>query len=67
MPRNQDSCLSSLGTAVAQLGKAARTLHLLKYLNDEGDPRQIHIQLNRAELPAGPRAHQTSSPAELPW
>ena len=49
MSRKNDGGLSDLGKAVAELGRIAKTMHLLSYLNDESYRRAIHTQLNRGE------------------
>jgi Tn3 transposase DDE domain len=41
--------LSGLGKAIAEVGRAAKTLYLLAYLDDEAYRRRIHTQLNRGE------------------
>ena len=45
--------LTGLGRAVEELGRIAKTLHLLSYLSDEGYRRAIQIQLNRGESRQG--------------
>jgi len=45
--------LTGLGRAVEELGRVAKTLHLLSYLSDEGYRRAIQIQLNRGESRQG--------------
>jgi TnpA family transposase len=45
----RDGSLSGLGKAIAEVGRAAKTLYLLAYLDDEGYRRRIHTQLNRGE------------------
>ena len=40
---------TALGQAAAELGRIAKTLHLLEYLQDEKYRRRILIQLNRGE------------------
>jgi len=45
--------LTGLGRAVEELGKIAKTLHLLAYLHDEAYRRAIQIQLNRGESRQG--------------
>jgi len=40
---------TSLGKAVAELGRVAKTLHVLAYVNDESYRRRIVLQLNRGE------------------
>lgn len=49
MSRKNDGGLSDLGKAVAELGRVAKTLHLLAMLDDETYRRQNHAQLNRGE------------------
>jgi TnpA family transposase len=41
--------LSTLGKAIAQLGRVAKTLYLLNYVDDEAYRRRILTQLNRGE------------------
>jgi len=41
--------LSGLGRAVAELGRAEKTLYLLAYVQDEAYRRRILVQLNRGE------------------
>ena len=43
------SRLSTLGRATGELGRSAKTLYLLAYLDDETYRRRILIQLNRGE------------------
>jgi TnpA family transposase len=38
-----------LGRAIAELGRIAKTLYLLHYIDDEHYRRRIQIQLNRGE------------------
>ncbi len=40
---------STLGRAIGELGRVAKTLYLLNYLDDEAYRRRILIQLNRGE------------------
>lgn len=40
---------STLGRAIGELGRVAKTLYLLNYLDDEGYRRRILTQLNRGE------------------
>ena len=41
---------STLGRAIGELGRVAKTLYLLSYLDDEAYRYRILIQLNRGEL-----------------
>jgi len=41
--------LSTVGKAIAQLGRVAKTLYLLNYVDDEAYRRRILTQLNRGE------------------
>ena len=45
----RDGSLSGLGKAIAEVGRATKTLYLLAYLDDESYRRRIHTQLNRGE------------------
>ena len=40
---------STLGKAIAELGKIPKTTHMLNYINDEDYRRRILVQLNRTE------------------
>lgn len=40
---------STLGRAISELGRVAKTLYLLNYLDDEAYRRRILTQLNRVE------------------
>jgi len=46
----REGSLSGLGKAVAEIGKVAKTLYLLRYINDADYRRRIQTQLNRGEL-----------------
>ena len=45
----RDGSLSSLGKAIAEVGRAAKTMYLLEYVSNEAYRRRIHTQLNRGE------------------
>ena len=45
----RDGSLSGLGKAIAEVGRIAKTLYLLRYISDEAYRRRIHTQLNRGE------------------
>lgn len=45
----KDGSLSSLGKAIAEVGRMAKTMYLLEYVSNEGYRRRIHTQLNRGE------------------
>ena len=45
----RDGSLSGLGKAIAEVGRIAKTLYLLRYISDETYRRRIHTQLNRGE------------------
>ncbi|WP_276321266.1 Tn3 family transposase [Deinococcus fonticola] len=45
----KNGSLSGLGKAVAELGRIAKTLYLLNYVQDEDYRRKIQRQLNRGE------------------
>ena len=47
--RSHTRHLSNLARAIAQIGRAAKTIHLLDYCNDETLRRRILAQLNRGE------------------
>jgi TnpA family transposase len=47
--RSHSRHLSTLARAIAQAGRAAKTIHLLDYCNDETLRRRILAQLNRGE------------------
>jgi len=47
--RSHTRHLSTLARAIAQVGRAAKTIHLLDYCNDETLRRRILAQLNRGE------------------
>ena len=47
--RSHTRHLSTLAHAIAQVGRAAKTIHLLDYCNDETLRRRILAQLNRGE------------------
>lgn len=47
--RSHTRHLSNLARAIAQIGRAAKTIHLLDYCNDETLRRRILTQLNRGE------------------
>ena len=51
---------STLGRAIGELGRVAKTLYLLNYLDDEAYRRRILIQLNRGESRHG------VAPSDLP-
>lgn len=40
---------TSLGKAIVELGKISKTIHLLRYVSDQGYRRRILVQLNRGE------------------
>jgi TnpA family transposase len=42
-------CPTTLGRAIAELGRVPKTLHLLNYIDDEYYRRRIQTQLNRGE------------------
>ena len=46
----REGSLSGLGKAVAEIGKVAKTLYLLRYIDDADYRRRIQTQLNRGEL-----------------
>jgi TnpA family transposase len=46
----RDGKNSGLGNAIAEVGRIAKTLYLLDYLNDETYRHRIQTQLNRGEL-----------------
>ncbi len=45
----RDGKTTGLGNAVAEVGRVAKTLYLLDYLDDEAYRRRILVQLNRGE------------------
>jgi len=45
----RDGSLSGLGKAIAEIGKVAKTLYLLRYMDDPEYRRRIQTQLNRGE------------------
>jgi len=45
----REGSLSGLGKAVAEIGKVAKTMYLLRYVDDPVYRRRIHTQLNRGE------------------
>jgi TnpA family transposase len=47
--RSHTRHLATLGRAIAHVGRAAKTVHLLDYCNDEPFRRRILAQLNRGE------------------
>jgi TnpA family transposase len=49
----RDGVLNGLGKAVQEVGRVAKTLYLLAYINDESYRRRITTQLNRGESRGG--------------
>ncbi len=45
----KEGSLSSLGKAIAEVGRVAKSVYLLEYVSDEAYRRRIHTQLNRGE------------------
>ncbi|MCL6526426.1 MAG: transposase, partial [Thermaceae bacterium] len=46
----KDGSLSSLGKAIAEIGRVTKTVYLLEYISSEVYRRRIHTQLNRGEF-----------------